>query len=248
MQVAMLAAGAALALALAQLPGPAAPNEGRRTVWTGVFTDAQADRGASGFTTHCEGCHGRELAGGMGPALVGPGFMRNWTGLTLRELFHHVRVAMPEEAVSSVTDREKLDILAFIFRRNGFPSGNRELTTDPLELGGIAFEAQTGPEPPPTGSTVRTFGCLIREAAGGWLLQQATEPVRTTLEAERDQKPGDRPTPPAPGAAMIRLIGVPAGAMPIGQRVRLIGLMVREPDGSRINVLELSALGAGCTP
>jgi mono/diheme cytochrome c family protein len=220
----------------------------RRTVWSGVFSAPQAARGASLFSQHCESCHGAELRGNEGPALVGPAFMRNWTGLTVRELFRHIKVAMPEDGPTSVSDAEKADILAFIFQKNGFAVGNQPLSADLNELGTVMFEGQNGPEPPPTGATVLAAGCLTG-GAGEWTLTQASEPVRTTLEAMHDLDLPDA-NEKTSGTATIRLIGMPATTLKHGQRVNVVGLMTRptastQTDG--INVLELSPLAGDCS-
>src|SRR5262245_42339619 len=41
------------------------------TVWDGVFTGAQAERGQSAYRERCQSCHGEKLEGGVGPALAG---------------------------------------------------------------------------------------------------------------------------------------------------------------------------------
>ena len=49
----------------------AAPG-GSKTVWDGVFSTAQAERGAAAYKTACSECHGNDLAGdGFAPALSG---------------------------------------------------------------------------------------------------------------------------------------------------------------------------------
>jgi mono/diheme cytochrome c family protein len=244
MRVAIFVAGLAMIVAAAY-GAQRSPAANHRTVWSGVFTAVQAERGASLFRQHCEACHGSELRGNEGPALVGPPFTRNWTGLTVRELFRHIRVAMPEDAPSSVSDAEKVDILAFVFQKNGFPAGTQTMTANAVELAAIAFEGQNGPEPPPTGATVLAVGCLTSVGAGTWTLTQASEPVRTTLEAVQDPDVHDASETPL-GTTALRLLGVPGTNLPDGQKVAVVGFMTRaaastQTDG--INVLELSTLG-----
>ena len=248
MRVAILVTAlATIAAASSAQPSPAANH---RSVWSGVFTAAQADRGASSFRQHCESCHGAELRGNEGPALVGPSFTRNWTGLTVRELFRHIKVAMPEDGPSTVSDADKIDILAFVFQRNGFPAGSQPMTADAVALAAIAFEGQNGPEPPPTGATVLAVGCLTSVGAGTWTLTEASEPVRTTLEAVHDPDVHDASETPL-GTTALRLIGVPGTNLQHGQRVAVVGFMTRatvstQTDG--INVLELSTLSGECRP
>ena len=50
-------------------------NENRKTVWDGVFTAAQAERGRDAYAVHCVSCHADDLRGMGGPALKGQEFM-----------------------------------------------------------------------------------------------------------------------------------------------------------------------------
>ena len=51
-----------------------------RTTRDGVFTSAQATRGAALYETRCAACHGARLEGSIGPELAGPGFLGVWGG------------------------------------------------------------------------------------------------------------------------------------------------------------------------
>ena len=49
-----------------------------RTVWDGIYTDEQADRGESLYQDACASCHGQDLSGGqMVPELIGGEFTWN---------------------------------------------------------------------------------------------------------------------------------------------------------------------------
>ena len=232
----------------AAFPGKAADSAmqaaGTRTVWSGIYTAGQAARGSAAFNTHCRNCHGADLRGGEGSALVDAAFMLHWSGRTVAELFEYVRRGMPEDAASTVSDEEKLDILAFIFDRNGFPAGSGPLTAEVLGGARILIEGKDGPAPPPTGATVRTAGCVAREA-GEWILRDATDPVRTTLDGAPAQ-PDASPSPSPPGTAAFRLIGVSGVEAHQNQRVVVVGLMIRSPKGDSLNVLRLTPEGTDC--
>ena len=245
MRVAFLITGVAVIGALAQTQ---AQSPSRWTVWSGVFTAAQSERGGSLFRDHCESCHGAELRGNEGPALVGAAFARNWTGLPVRELFRHIKVAMPEDAPASVSDADKADILAFIFHSNGFPSGAQRLTANMGELAAIMFEGRNGPEPPPTGATIFAIGCLTTAGPNSWTLTHAAEPVRTTFEAVHDPDVQSG-RGMSLGAATLRLIGVPTTNAQDGQKVAVVGFMTRAAtptQGDGINVVELSDVPGEC--
>ena len=62
--------------------------DGAKSVWDGVYTEAQAKRGAAGYAEQCASCHGDQLTGGeMAPPLAGGEFLSNWNGLSAGELF-----------------------------------------------------------------------------------------------------------------------------------------------------------------
>ena len=97
---------------------------GARTVWDGVFSKEQADRGAAQFKQSCSDCHGNDLAGdGFAPALTGSDFMGNWTDLSVGDLFERIRISMPPSGPSGVTPDQKADIVAHILNFNKFPAG-----------------------------------------------------------------------------------------------------------------------------
>ena len=47
---------------------PPPPQDTTRSIWDGVYTDAQADRGREQYTQHCANCHGDTLMTGDGPS------------------------------------------------------------------------------------------------------------------------------------------------------------------------------------
>lgn len=116
---------ASLSYATLQANQAAAPAQaGAKSVWDGVFTKEQADKGAEEFKAACSECHGNDLAGdGFAPALTGSDFMGNWTDLTVGDLFERIRISMPPSGPSSVPPEQKADIVAHILNANKFPAG-----------------------------------------------------------------------------------------------------------------------------
>ncbi len=113
-----------------------------QSVWDGVYTDEQADRGESLYQESCASCHAPDLSGGdMAPGLAGGEFVWNWSGLTVGQLFERLRISMPQENPSGVSRAQKADILAFVLRANGFPVGERELADRAEMLEQFMFEA-----------------------------------------------------------------------------------------------------------
>ncbi len=114
-----------------------------KSVWDGVYTDEQAQRGKQLYSDACASCHGPELTGGeMAPPLVGGDFSSDWNGLSLSDLFDRIRVSMPQNAPGSLTGQQNADILAFILQANKFPSGTTELAKDSMMLKGIQYKTQ----------------------------------------------------------------------------------------------------------
>jgi mono/diheme cytochrome c family protein len=114
-----------------------------QSVWDGVYTQAQADRGKDLYSTQCASCHGPELTGGeMAPALTGGEFVSNWDGLTIGDLFERIRISMPQNSPGSLSGQQNSDILSFVLSQNKFPAGMTELPKEGMILKGIKFEVK----------------------------------------------------------------------------------------------------------
>ncbi len=112
-----------------------------RSVWDGVYTKAQADRGKTTYGEECLKCHGETLGGGDGgPALVGGEFLDKWDGKTAGDLFAMIRKAMPPDDPGSLSSREYSDVLAYILSNNDFPAGQKEMDPDVPTLSDIRIE------------------------------------------------------------------------------------------------------------
>ena len=102
------------------------------SIWSGVFTAAQARRGDEAYQEKCSSCHGSDLHATDAEAvdLTGPAFRAKWNGRTLEERFETIRDTMPRGAPNSMGDKSYIDILAFILQFNDFPPGNQELVPE----------------------------------------------------------------------------------------------------------------------
>jgi mono/diheme cytochrome c family protein len=129
---------------------PANPQEapsGSRSVWDGVYTQEQAERGHSLYTQHCAPCHGDKLTGGeTEPPLAGGEFLANWSGLTVGDLFERIRRSMPQDDPGRLSRQQNADVLAYLLSFNKFPDGKTELARDTEQLKQIRIEA-TKPDP-----------------------------------------------------------------------------------------------------
>jgi mono/diheme cytochrome c family protein len=108
-----------------------------RTVWDGVFTDAQQKRGEAIYTRECSTCHGERLKGGEGsPPLTGTEFDANWNDKTVADLFDKIRQTMPAppEQPGKLTPPQTSDVVAHILSAGGCPAGGTELPSDIEQL------------------------------------------------------------------------------------------------------------------
>lgn len=120
----------------------AANAQAPKSVWDGAYTAEQAKRGADAYMKNCSECHQAELSGdGFAPALAGSDFMNAWNGLTIGDLFDRIRVSMPPGKESSVSNADKMDIVAHILSVNKFPAGQTELPPQLEAAKQIKFEA-----------------------------------------------------------------------------------------------------------
>ncbi len=109
-----------------------------RTVWTGVYTTAQALRGRELYKTSCGHCHRDDLTGGGSeegaPPLIGPIFTVRWRDEPLSEMFLTIGTTMPKNKPDSLTPQTVADIMSFLLEMNERPAGTSEL---PATLDGL---------------------------------------------------------------------------------------------------------------
>ena len=230
---------------LTTLVATATQSDQVRTVQDGVYTSAQAERGESHYETHCQACHGTNLAGANARALAGEEFLRFWLGLTLDDMFERVR-SMPPGATSSLGGETYLELLAYLLSANGLPTGEEPLRTETLAA--IRVEGEDGPQPAVEFALVQVVGCLIRGQTNTWLVTDASEPIRTRAP---DESTGDARTVAeaiAPGTGAFELLYVyPSPEGLEGHRVETKGFLMRGPQ-DQINVTALQSLTSTCEP
>jgi len=114
-----------------------------RTVWSGVYTTEQADRGKAAYATSCASCHGATLTGiDVAPPLTGSGFLNNWNNTTAGDLFDRIHTTMPQNAPGSLGGKTVSDIEAYILQANGMPAGDLALPPSAAMMAGIKITAQ----------------------------------------------------------------------------------------------------------
>ena len=119
------------------------------SVWDGVFTDVQAERGRATYQGACGLCHGRRLNGAPDdpdmqstPPLARARFLRTWDGRSLATLLEFIRATMPEDNPGSLTEAEYADVIAYMLSVGGMPTGESELQPDPGRLARVVIEQQ----------------------------------------------------------------------------------------------------------
>src|SRR6476660_7506785 len=107
---------------VAQIGPPQQDAQSLLSVWDGVYTAAQAERGKQVYVGHCARCHGDDLANSRNP-LSGDRFAEQWESRTRADLFRRIRETMPAGQVAAVEDLQKLDAMVYVMQQNGFPEG-----------------------------------------------------------------------------------------------------------------------------
>jgi quinoprotein glucose dehydrogenase len=114
-----------------------------KTVWDGVYTAEQSQRGEKVASAACATCHGDKMVGtDTGPALFGESFVGNWSGSTAIDLFEKIQTTMPADGPGTLKPQQYADLLAYIFQINGFPAGSVEIAADPAALKSVNVTAK----------------------------------------------------------------------------------------------------------
>jgi mono/diheme cytochrome c family protein len=224
----------------------------------GVYTAEQAARGQEAYERYCFRCHKRDLTGSFGddanennkfPALIGGSFVFHWENGPISRLFSKMQIEMPPVYSEVLPDEMKLDILTYILKRNGFPSGSAELRNDRALLDTIVltrkdeakFEARNF-------ALVRSVGCLTSGPNHTWMLTRAAPPA-VTDQARAVGTPSNASSQTPLGTETYMLVSVNAFKPDtmIGQKVEARGLVNRTPEEKLIDVTSLETLSAVCT-
>jgi quinoprotein glucose dehydrogenase len=113
------------------------------SVWQGVYTKAQAERGRAAYFAACISCHGAQLQGDTdAPELAGNAFLRRWTNQSVGALFAFTESQMPVGRPRGLGAQAYADVIAHILAANGFPEGQQELPASNLALDKIMIDAK----------------------------------------------------------------------------------------------------------
>jgi mono/diheme cytochrome c family protein len=208
-----------------------------RTVWDGIYTDAQAARASAVFSQSCAGCHtlGAE---GEGP-LTGEKFWEGYSQKSVGDLLAFVRTNMPNGNGGTLAASTYNDLVALILKSNGFPAGSTELA--PEHVASVQIVPKDGPGELPANTLVRVVGCLARDGSD-WVLTSATAPERverTGVGAEDATRPlGTR-------KATLKFVLTRLDPF-VGQRMSVSGMLMGAGGVDGINVTTVNRVAETC--
>ena len=209
----------------------------RRTVWDGVYTDAQATRGTQAFGQSCTNCHTMATTGNR--PLTGEKFWEGWTQKSVPDLITFVRTNMPNGNGGSLSASTYHDLVAFILKSNGFPAGTTELS--PEAVAGVQIIPKDGSAELPNNTLVRVVGCLAKSGSD-WTLTSATAPVRT----EKTQPdPADATVPLGTGTVTLKFVLTKLDQF-IGQRMSVAGMLIGAGGVNGLNVAVVNRVAEAC--
>ena len=107
---------------------------------TGVYTLEQAERGRNVYFGKCRSCHDPS---------TGDAFARLWGGKTLSDLFGYVLKTMPSNDPGTLDPYDNADVVAYLLRVTGMPTGQHELGVDTDSLKAIRIEMKDAKKDPP---------------------------------------------------------------------------------------------------
>jgi len=123
-----------LAGARAVRPASAQSALGRQpfpTIWSGVYSKTEAERGKQAYAQLCSRCHGADMKGGLtAPGLIGAKFFDRWHDLRLGDVVAYIQAAMPREHEFYVPADSARAIVALMLRESGVPPGREAMSTD----------------------------------------------------------------------------------------------------------------------
>lgn len=98
-----------------------------------MYAEAQATRGKDIFGLICSSCH--NIASQSGAT-----FSKRWNGIPLSDLYQVFVDAMPKDDPGALTEKERVDVVAYLLKINGLPAGTSDLPADPEALKKIVID------------------------------------------------------------------------------------------------------------
>ncbi len=211
-----------------------------RTVWNGVYTDAQAERARATFDNTCSRCHTLTPGGNtQGGSLSGDKFWTAFTQKSVGDLLAFVSKNMPNGNGGSLSASTYNDLVALILKSNGFPTGPAEVS--PEAVAGVQIIPKDGPGELPANVLARVVGCLKKDG-GDWVIVNATAPERTEKTG-----PGPEDASKVLGNKTFTLKFVLTRLDSyVGQRMSVSGMLIGAGGADGINVTTVNRVAETC--
>src|SRR5262245_23550044 len=243
----------------------AAPQAGPQTVWSGVYSAAQAANGRSEYDRSCSRCHASNLDGIQDASLLGDfapryslrgaDFIERWREDTVQSLYTLIASGMPPRneargTAVALNGGAYLNIVAYLLERNGFPSADRELRLS--ELRAIRIQEKNGPKPLPSFSMVEVVGCLTQFKPGVWQLSMAGEPQRIReLHPPTEEEMQASQIEPLGGRAFdlqnMSYVGRDFSLVEHeGHKMQARGILIWQPPSARIDIRSFVEVSGNC--
>jgi len=209
-----------------------------KTVWEGVYTDAQAERATATFSATCSRCH--SLGSDGNRPLSGEKFWESYTQKTVGDLLAYVSKNMPNGQGGSLSAASYNDLVALILKSNGFPAGSTEVT--PEAVAAVAIVPKDGPGELPANTLVRIVGCLAPKSGADWTLTNATDPERTDKTVVG---PDDATRPLGTRTTALKFV---LGRLDqhVGKRLSVTGLLMGKGGVDGLNVSSINPVAESC--
>jgi len=208
-----------------------------RTVWDGVYSEAQAARATVAFNQSCANCHSLSPQGNR--SLTGDKFWEGFTQKTVADLLSYVKTNMPNGNGGSLSATTYNDLVALILKSNNFPPGQTELAPDTVTT--VQIIPKDGPGELPSNVLARVIGCLARSGSD-WVLTSATPPVRV----DRAGVGADDATRPLGSRTTALKFVVTRLDSFVGQRMSATGLLIGAGGSDGLNVTSVSRVAEAC--
>ena len=223
----------------ASITAQAAKTAGR-TVWDGVYTEAQAARATPIFGQSCANCHTLAPDGSGNRPLTGDKFWQRNTQKTVGDLLTFVKTNMPNGANAGTLPASTYnDLVALILKSNGFPAGTTEVA--PENVADVQIIPKDGPGELPTNTLVKVVGCLARNGSD-WLLTSASAPVRIERTGVI---PEDATRALGVGTMTLKFVLTRLDAF-VGQRMSVSGLLIGPGGADGVNVTTVNRVAEMC--
>jgi mono/diheme cytochrome c family protein len=218
----------------------AARAQAPRTVWSGVYTDAQAERARATFDSTCARCHTLTAVGNVqGGPLAGDKFWTAFTQKSVGDLLSFVTKNMPNGNGGSLSASTYNDLVALILKSNGFPTGTAEVS--PEAVADVQIIPRDGPGELPANVLARVVGCLKKDGSD-WVLTNATAPERID---KTGAGPNDATKPLGNKSFTLKFVLTRLDNY-VGQRMSASGMLIGAGGADGINVTTVSRVAETC--